>query len=337
MNRIAVIVPNWNGLDDLPSCIESLTKQTYKDLSIIIVDNGSTDGSVDYLKKITNGNDKIIALYKKKNTGFTGGVNTGIKYTMKHDYDAFALFNNDAVADKEWLAQLAKELNGDRGIVTGMLLHEDGKTIDSTGDWYSTWGLPFPRERDSKKEAAQKSDYVFGASGGASLYDLRMIREIGIFDDPFFAYYEDVDLSFRAQLAGWKVYYTSSAIAYHKQGATSDRIPGFTVKQTFKNLPVLFIKNVPRGLLFSIGIRFFLAYYIILLNAIVKGNAKAALTGWFLSIKLVITHAIKARRAIQKNKKVSTEYINSILWHDLPPNQTGLRKLKSIFYRKEES
>src|SRR6201999_312952 len=91
-----------------------------------------------------------------------------------------------------------------------------------------------------------KQTAVFVASGGASLYRIKMLQEIGLFDEDFFAYYEDVDLSFRAQLAGWKVAYAPRAVAYHQIGATSGHIKGFTTYQTIKNLPLLFYKNVPR-------------------------------------------------------------------------------------------
>jgi GT2 family glycosyltransferase len=335
MKRVAIVVLNWNGITDTLECLDSLQNQTYKNFTIVAIDNGSTDNSVELLEKYQKEHIKNVeVIYNPKNFGFTGGVNTGIEWALNDKYDCVALLNNDTIADKNWLKNLVESCESKEvGICTGLLLHSDGKTIDSTGDWYSTWGLPFPRNRNDKTDKAPKSEFVFSASGGASLYKTEMLRVIGIFDDDFFAYYEDVDISFRAQLAGWKVAYNSKAIAYHKQGATSKKLPGFAVYQTFKNLPLLFIKNVPRGLLFSVGIRFKIAYILMFFNAIVKGNGgpavKGACKGYVLFFK-----KLSERSAIQKNKRVTTKYIKDMMWNDLPPDQTGLRKLRKFFTGK---
>lgn len=331
MKRVAIVVLNLNGIADTLDCLESLQKQSYKNFTIVVIDNGSTDDSPGLLSKYQSEHaDNVEVVYNPKNFGFTGGVNTGIEWALNDNYDYVALFNNDSVADKDWLKSLV-DSSGPRevGISTGLLLHSDGKTIDSTGDWYSIWGLPFPRNRNDKTSNAPDGEFVFSASGGASLYKTEMLREIGLFDEDFFAYYEDTDVSFRAQLAGWKVAYNPAAIAYHKQGATSKKMPGLAVYQTFKNLPLLFIKNVPRGLLFPIGIRFYFAYILMFFNAIAKGNGKPAIKGackgFILGFK-----KLGERRVIQKNKRVSTKYIKSMLWNDLPPDQTGLRKLRKM-------
>ena len=336
MNRVAVVILNWNGIKDTVACLDSLLVQTYPDYQIVVIDNGSIDNSVEILEKyIADHQDHSIELIRNnKNLGFTGGVNTGIRWALKNNFDGVALFNNDATADQNWLLNLTKGLDNEEvGISTGLLLHEDGKTIDSSGDWYSKWGLPFPRNRGENTVFASKDGFVFGASGGATLYRSAMLKEIGLFDDDFFAYYEDADISFRAQLAGWKVAYNSEAIAYHKQGATSSKIPGFAVYQTFKNLPILFLKNVPKELLFFIGSRFYLAYVLMYFNTFTHGTGWPATKGLFKSLALT-PKALKERSVIQRNKKVSTDYVKSILWDDLPPDQTGLRKLRKFFIKK---
>src|SRR5207253_2984925 len=144
---------------------------------------------------------------------------------------AIALFNNDAVADKNWLQSLVNTMsaNSEVGIATSKLLLEDKKHIDSTGDFYSIWGMPLPRGRNQLDNGQfDKPEEVFGATGGASLYRAKMLNEIGLFDEKFFAYYEDVDISFRARLAGWKVYYQPKAIAYHGLSKTSSRHPNLS-------------------------------------------------------------------------------------------------------------
>jgi len=335
MNSVAIVVLNWNGITDTLACLDSLLQQTHKDFHIVVVDNGSRDNSKELLDKYQRGNkDKVDIIYNPKNFGFAGGVNTGIEWALNEDFEYVALFNNDATADKDWLKSLVSAASDKKvGISTGLLLHEDGKTIDSTGDWVSKWGMAFPRNRGDAADKAPEAGEVFSATGGASLYKTALFKDIGLFDEDFFAYYEDSDISFRAQLAGWKVVYTPKAVAYHKQGASSKKVPGFTVYQAFKNTPLLFIKNVPRGLLLSVGSRFYLAYFLILINAIAKGNGKPALKGALKSFVLGFKK-LGERHNIQKNKRVSSDYIKSILWDDLPPDQTGIRKFRKIFTGK---
>lgn len=336
MDRVAVVVLNYRGMEDTVECLASLSKQSYKNFTIVAVENGSGDSSVEGFKTLeaTYG-DKLQTLYNDTNLGFTGGVNTGIRWGLEHDYDYIALFNNDAVADKDWLKNLVESSKrNDAGMTTGLLLLEGGKTVDSTGDWFSKWGLPFPRNRGDELENAAMAGPVFGATGGATLYSSAMLREIGFFDDDFFAYYEDADISFRAQLAGWKVYYEPTAIAYHKLSQTSKKMKsGFTVYHTFKNMPLVFIKNVPFQLLFSVGIRFYFAYWLMLAHAIVRGRGWPALKGAAMSLVLGIKK-LGTRWHIQRHKKVSASYIKSIMWDDLPPDQTGIRKVRSLFIGK---
>lgn len=334
MDRVAVIVLNWNGINDTLTCLDSLRNQTYENFSIVVVDNGSSDSSVKQLKEYKLKHESITILYNKSNLGFAGGVNTGINFALKNSFDSIALLNNDAIVDPDWLKALVDNSKDGIGIVTGLLLRDDGLTIDSTGEQYSMWGLAFPNNRNKKLAKAPQAGLVFGATGGASLYRADLFQTIGLFDETFFAYYEDADISFRAQLAGYKVYYTPKAIAYHKQGATSAKIPGFTVYQAFKNLPLLFLKDVPAGLLIPVGARFYLAYWLMLGNAIIKGSGWPALKGAVASVWFGFG-ALAKRRTIQKHKKASTSYIRSILWPDLPPDQTGMRKFRRIFTGKD--
>lgn len=336
-NKTAIIVLNWNGLSDTLECLASLeTISRRETATIVIVDNGSLGGDTDVLQKYTDTHPHTVLLKNIANLGFAGGVNTGIRYALKQGFSYIALINNDAVVDANWLTALADtaQKNQSTGAVTSLLLHRDGSTIDSTGDWYSHWGLPFPRGRGEAAQQQPQSEFVFGATGGATLYKAELFNEIGVFDEDFFAYYEDVDISFRAQLAGWKVKYEPKAIAYHKQGATSDKIPGFTVYQTFKNLPLLYLKNVPRGLLLHVGIRFYFAYTLMYFNTFTNGTGLFATKGAWKAFILGWKKIFVERSAIQRIKKVSASYIKSILWDDLPPDQTGVRKVRKFFIGK---
>ena len=330
MSSVATIVLNWNGIEDTKKCLASLYKQTYKSQTIILVENGSDEaGTQPEIAKLQEKYPKLIVLENAKNLGFAGGVNTGIRYALKGDFDFVALFNNDATADKHWLTELVSaQKKQQSGITTGLLLHADGKTIDSTGDWCSNRGLPFPRDRNQPASSAPESGFVFSGSGGASLYSTKMLREIGLFDEAFFAYYEDTDISFRAQLYGHKVYYTNKAIAYHEQGASSKKVPGFTVQQTFKNLPLFIAKNMPTSLLFSVGLKFWLAYILMFGNAVKNDNGAKALKGYVQHLGIFWADSLWQRFRIQRERTASVRYITDILWPDLPPDQTGLRKLR---------
>lgn len=325
--KVAVVIPNWNGKDDLPACLDSLLAQSLSP-HIIVVENGSTDGSGEM---VTKNYPDVTLLSQEKNLGFDGGVNVGIRYALDLQYTYIALLNNDAVADKNWLHELvtALELQPEAGIATCKLMSFDKSHLDSTGDFYTTWGLPYPRGRaEPVSDVHDASIAVFSGSGGASMYRSELFRQIGLFDEKFFAYYEDIDIGFRAQLAGWKVLYAPKAIAYHKIGATSGKIKGFTTYQTMKNLPMVFWKNVPRRFIPTIFPRIFLAYWSMMLKAIISGRGAPALKGQLVFLKN-IPHTFRERRRIQSSKVVSDEYIWSILIHDLPPNATSLRALRS--------
>jgi GT2 family glycosyltransferase len=331
MQKVAVVIPNWNGAKDLALCLDSLLKQTSISHTIV-VDNGSSDNS---LHLIENKYPSVEVIKLRKNRGFAGGVNPGIKKAMEDGYDYIALLNNDAIADKQWVEQLSSFLdeNSKVGIVTSKIYDQHKKILDSTGDIYTVWGLAFPRGRgEPANDKYDKHTEIFGASGGASLYRSEMFKEVGLFDEDFFAYYEDVDISFRAQLAGWKVAYEPNAIVYHQIGATSSKIKDFAIYQTLKNYPQLLWKNVPLKLLPKIFPRFVLAYFMIWGRAILRGKIWASSKGVLASIILWPKKLIQ-RYKIQKHRKVSAEYINSIITHDLPPNAHNLRKLRQAWWK----
>lgn len=328
--NLVVVIPNWNGADRIAECLSSLGAQTLTH-EIVVVDNGSTDNSVAIIEEDF---PAVTLLKNAVNIGFAGGVNTGIRYAIKNGFEAIALLNDDAVADTSWLEVLAESMKSypEAGIVTGKLLGIDKFHIDSTGDIYTTWGIPFPRGRDETDTGQyDESAWVFGASGGASLYRTAMLDEIGLFDEDFFAYYEDVDLSFRAQLAGWKVRYEPRAEAYHATSSSGGKIPGFFTYQTIKNYPLLFWKNVPASLLPMMLPRFTLAHFIFELKGLLTPTRTVPTIKGILKALSLMPKKLRERKSIQKNRKVTDDYIKSILTWDLPPNASKLRRLRSRF------
>lgn len=312
------MIPNWNGERMLAKCLKSLEKQTLA-AEVILVDNGSSDGSVELIKKEF---PKVTLIENKKNLGFAGGVNRGIKHAIEHGADFVALFNNDAFAEKDWLEKLLElmKTNNNAGIVTCKLMRDDKKHFDSTGDFYSIWGLPYPRGRN-RKDAGQfdEAEEVFGASGGASLYRTKMLKEIGLFDERFFAYYEDVDLSFRARLAAWKIYYEPKAIAYHSVGATSSKLGSFTRYHSIKNFHLLYWKNMPRKLFLKYLPLFWAQGLRFGISSTIRGGVIAYIRGVARAMLYLPVIFFVERRKIQKTRKVSVSEIDEILVHARPP------------------
>ncbi|HEX8182890.1 MAG TPA: glycosyltransferase family 2 protein [Candidatus Saccharimonadales bacterium] len=326
-----VVIPNINGGDGLLRAVDSLVLQTTP-LHIIIVDNASTDDSIqNLLKKFP-----LIEIIKHSNNkGYAGGVNPGFKRALELGASYTAPFNNDAVADPRWLERLVTFLDShqDYGAAASKVQDIKKNKLDSSGEFYSVWGLPYPRGRSNSNISRYDMDTeIFAASGAASLYRTKTIADVGLLDEDFFAYYEDVDLGFRMQLMGWKVGYVPQSVVYHATGSTSSRIHGFTTLQTLKNQPLVLWKNVPTKYLWSVSWRFIIAHNLIFLRAIFSGNIKAACTGYFKAAWLILRKTSQ-RKSIQKRKRVSDDYIWSIMTHDLPPNATALRRLRSFWWR----
>lgn len=314
--RVAVVIPNWNGADFIRECLSSLQEQTLKP-HIMVVDNGSHDDSVAIIEEEF---PRVELLKFKDNAGFAGGVNRGLKPLLEQDFDFIALFNNDAVADKNWLKNLvAAGQSKKRGIITGKFMRIDKVHIDSTGDQYSTRGMPFPRGRNHKDSGQyDRGEEVFSGTGGASLYRTSMLKEIGLFDEAFFAYFEDVDISFRAQLAGWKVWYEPTAIAYHHVSGTSSKLGDFARYHSIKNLVYLYDKNMPGWLFWKYKPVFL--YQLLRIAAGALRDRKVIMFLKALSVVLTsMPDTLAKRHDIQKSRSVSPGYIDSKLYKTKPP------------------
>lgn len=327
---VLFVILNYKGWQETLACMDAVLAQSYKNFHVLLIENGSGDESPEKLKKYKN-RKRVLFQENEQNLGFSGGVNQGINYAIKNSYPYLVLLNNDAVLTKNWLEALMRTMQRqDASVATGLLLSGDGKKIEHTGDGYSYWGLPFPIQRDEPVEQAHKSGPVFGGTAGASLYKTELFKDIGLFDENFFAYFEDTDINLRAQLAGHSAYYEKDAVAYHDHGTTSSKIPGFTVYQTFKNLPQVYWKNIPLALLFPVGWRFFGCYWLMYIRAVLRGQFSIATKGMLMSL-VHFPHAIKQRWNIQGKRRVSARYMKSVMYPDLPPNNK--RTAWRIFHR----
>lgn len=314
--KVAVVIPNWNGADMLAACLHSLEQQSVP-ATIIVVDNGSEDESVSIIEQQF---PKVILLKNKTNLGFAGGVNTGIRHALTQGFEAVALFNNDAVAHKHWLAELIKTLEtGPKiGIATGKFLRMGSDRLDTTGELYSIYGSPSPRGRN-QTDNGQFDDRirVFGATGGASLYRAEMLEAIGLFDERFFAYYEDIDISFRARLAGWEIIFNPAARAEHHIGATSSRLGSFTRFHVVKNFHLLYFKNMP-GLLFWYYLPAFgIGSGLLFVSSLRKGRGLTHLRGVLTALWL-LPSSLTERHRTQAARTVSLRAIRRLLSKKLP-------------------
>jgi GT2 family glycosyltransferase len=215
-----VVIPNLNGRNLLGDCLISLDKQTFRDFEVILVDNGSDDRSVDFVKDNFQWVAKIIE--NSENAGFAGASNQGIEASGG---EYVVLLNNDTEAHPAWLAELVTTADGnpDTGMLASKTLFFDKRdTIDTAGHLFYPDGLNRGRGRLEADEGQydDKTD-VFFPSGCAALYRKSMLDEIGLFDEAHFAYGDDTDIGIRGRLAGWKCLFVPEAIVYHHYSMTT--------------------------------------------------------------------------------------------------------------------
>jgi GT2 family glycosyltransferase len=302
MTAISVVVLNWNGQALLATSLASLQVQTFDDFEVILVDNGSADGSPEWTRAHFPW-VKVVTL--DRNYGFCEGNNRGIAAASGR---YVVLLNNDAEAHPDFLKALfeAVETHPEVGLCASrMLRYEDRSRVDSCGIGLLPFGGGYPIGAGKVNSSDfDRPCYVFGACAGAVLYRRSMLDQIGAFDKDFFSHIEDVDLSWRAQHAGYRCLYVPGAIVYHMGGATSRRVSEQVLYRIQRNLTWTYLKNMPSTLL--IGLSPLHAAYSLywLLRAARQGQAvtvwkakRDALYGW-PSLK-------EKRRLVQASRRLS--------------------------------
>ncbi|MFQ6014488.1 MAG: glycosyltransferase family 2 protein [Anaerolineae bacterium] len=307
----SVIIPNWNGARYLPVCLNSLRLQTYPNFEVIVVDNNSTDDSISLLEQDYS-EVKVIRL--AENRLFAGAVNEGIHQAGG---EIIALLNNDTEADPHWLTELVRGLETDRqvGMVASkMLLFDRRNVINSAGDLYGVDGVPGNRGVWQKDEGQfDQMELVFGACGGAAAYRRAMLEEVGLLDEDFVGYCEDVDLAWRAQLAGWRCLYVPTAIVYHRLSATGGgRTASF---YSGRNFIYVVVKDYPTSLLKKHWPRVLRGQLRIAWQALRawRGEAARARLWGQLCGLWNLPRMLAKRRAVQATRQVSDQYLESIL------------------------
>lgn len=242
MNQLAsIIVVNFNGRRMIGACLSSLHAQTYRENEIIVVDNGSTDDSVSWIRE-TFPDVRIVAL--SINRGFAGGNNAGLAVSRG---EFIATINNDARGDPTWLEEMIGLTRGrpDVGMVASKMLFADAPgTINSAGIAIDRAGFAWDRLGGSPDVEDGVAE-VFGPCAGAALYRRALFDDVGAFDDDFFMYLEDVDLAWRARLAGWRCLYAPRARVLHDHSATSIDTSPFKGYHLGRNKVWLIAKNYP--------------------------------------------------------------------------------------------
>ncbi len=246
MSAVSVIIVNWNGKDLLGECLDSLRLQTYLPSQVIVVDNGSGDGSQAMIRAHYQ---EVTLIEMGENKGFSIANNVGIERATG---DYIALLNNDLIVHQEWMARMVAALDADLSLgscACKMLLYDQRTILDSAGITVRTNGTGRNRglfERDG--ESYQHPARVFGPCAGAAMYRATLFEDIGVFDEDLYIYFEDVDLAFRAQLAGYDCLYVPHAIVYHHHSASGGRF-GKKYFYVARNSLLVILKNMPTPLL----------------------------------------------------------------------------------------
>ncbi len=241
MTEVTVVIPNWNGRHFLEECLEALRAQRYERFETVVVDNGSSDGSQELLWTRF---PEVRVLELGENHGFAAAMNAGIGAAQT---PLVAFLNNDTEADRDWLRELVACLERHpeaAGAASKLLIRSSG-LVDGAGDCLGEDLFPHPRGHGFPDEGLGEEVEVFGASGGASLWRAEALAQVGVFDEAFFAYFEDADLSFRARHAGWTFWYAPGSVVLHHRGGTSGGFSDFAFINPVRNRWFLTIKNVP--------------------------------------------------------------------------------------------
>jgi GT2 family glycosyltransferase len=215
---VSVVIPSWNGAHLLPTCLDSLRAQRYARLEVVVADGNSTDGTAELLDRRY---PEVRLLRLPANFGFSGNVNAGLRAARG---ELFALLNNDAAAEPDWVAALVAALEAAprAGSLASKLLHFDARqTIASAGDLLRRSGLAAQRGNGQPDDGRfERLESVFSASGGAALYRRALLADVGLLDEGYGSYLEDLDLGLRARLRGWDCLFVPGARVYHRVSAT---------------------------------------------------------------------------------------------------------------------
>jgi GT2 family glycosyltransferase len=317
--NVSVVIPNWNGLDFLRIVLPSLEAQTDQDFTVTVVDNGSEDESVDWLRRewpLVN----VIEL--PENLGFAPAVNAGIRATTA---EFVALLNNDLELEPRWLEEMVATLRAHPGAGSAggkMLRYDRRDLIDDAGNGFSWYGVGFAHgkgERDNGR--FDQPATVFSACAGAALYRRTALDQVGLMDEDFFAYAEDLDWGFRAWLAGYSCWYQPAAVSYHIGGATSARAGDLARFLTFRNSLELVMKDFPGRALARHAHRLML-FVLGTLATSAAARSTAELRALASALRRC-GRTLRKRRAVQRSRRARLADLDAVIV-DYYPTQRSL-------------
>ncbi len=308
--QFSVIVLNWNGEPFLEECLGSLQRQSLRNYEVILVDNGSTDRSVEFVAKRF---PQVIVVPLPKNLGFCGGNNEGIK---RSSGEWIILLNNDTEVVPEFLNAIhqAIQTDPDAGMFACKMLFADSPSvIDNCGFTVSPAGTAQEIGRFEIDQGQYGPDLEpFGPSGGAGVYSRAMLERIGYLDEDFFLIYEDYDLAMRARLQGFRCRFVPQAVVFHKYRSSLAKLPDWQIFYSQRNVEFVYLKNMPSPLLLRHGLSHLLYDVGGLLYFTRKGFLRP-----FVSAKLEVLRQLpsvrRKRRNIQANRTVSLAQFRALL------------------------
>lgn len=239
--KVTVIIPNYNGLAFMEPCLTALNRQKCREFEILVVDNGSTDGSEEWLKE-----QKIPSIFLDTNTGFSGAVNAGIR-AVQTPY--VLLLNNDTEVEENFIGEMLAAIGRSNRIFavsSKMIQFYNRNLMDDAGDMYSIMGWAYQRGVGQSSRGYNRAREVFSACAAGAIYRRNVFEEIGYFDERHFAYLEDIDVCYRAKIFGYQNRYCPTAVMYHVGSGTSgSKYNSFKVKLAARNQIYLNYKNMP--------------------------------------------------------------------------------------------
>jgi GT2 family glycosyltransferase len=311
MQNVSIIIPNYNGARYLPPCFDSLNKQTYPNLEVIMVDDGSSDQSVALTQK---NYPWVNVVRHDQNQGFVQAMNDGFR---RASGEIIISLNNDTEVDSGWVEALVNAFaaHPEAGIAASKIrLFDRREALHSAGDTFGTDGIPINRGVWQVDNGQFDGDtFIFGGCGGAIAYRREMLDQIGLYDEALFMYCEDVDLNWRAQLAGYRCVFVPQALVYHHLSATGGGM--LASYYSGRNTILVLVKNLPGPLwrkYFPKIIRAQLKISYQALRAWRGEAARARLRGQLAGL-LAAPGWLKKRSQVQASRCVSTAYLESLL------------------------
>lgn len=248
MKEITIVIPNYNGMEYLPECLEALNcqEQSKAAFQVVVVDNGSTDGSVEFLKNNMRYEYELNSIFLKENTGFDYAVNQGIQSC---DSPYVILLNNDTKVYPEFVKELYEAIRVDENIFSvsaQMLMWDRPDLLDDAGDRYCVLGWAYSRGKGKAAADYNEPAEIFSACAGAAIYRRSIFEEIGYFDELHFAYLEDVDIGYRALIYGYRNLYAPKArVLHYGSASTGSRYNEKKTELAATNSVYLIGKNMP--------------------------------------------------------------------------------------------